>query len=280
MNNFIRRIEVTDHSLAPAAAEVWITVAPERLTPTTEVRGRLMGPRCAYANTVEVAYPLLPLARPLEDRPGLTRRVLIPEASLWEPESPFLYQGPVELWQEGRKCDQITMTHGLRQMALLSKGLRINGRPLTLRGREIERCTEDEAMTLRREGINFLVTPVRAGTAELWALADRLGFFVLGRIQEMGEDTLERIAALESHPSCFGWLLKDPSQFRHAAPATRALLGLEASAITTESLPSDVRFVALPEKEAPQTAFRVPILLIGSASNPSPAGVILGTVAQ
>ena len=101
MSNRIRQIVVRDHRLDPAEAEVWITVVPEELTETTRVAGRLMGPRCPYSATVEVAYPLRTWKREDEeaDAKSLTMRVVIPEASLWEPESPFLYQGPVELWQ-------------------------------------------------------------------------------------------------------------------------------------------------------------------------------------
>src|SRR5919201_1885533 len=137
MNNRIHQLEVRDRSTVPAEAEVWITVVPEQVTPATEVRGRLMGPRCPYASTVEVAYPLRPLPRPGATGPGLVRRVLIPEASLWDPESPFLYQGPVELWQDGQRCDQVTVSHGLRTISLGPRGLRWNGRPLALRGREV-----------------------------------------------------------------------------------------------------------------------------------------------
>src|SRR5919204_1388628 len=99
MSNSIRRVEVRNRSLSPAGAEVWVSVIPERRTPATEVIGRLVGPRCRYATTVEVAYPFRPFPRPVEGLPGLTRRVVIPEPSFWEPASPFLYQGPVELWE-------------------------------------------------------------------------------------------------------------------------------------------------------------------------------------
>ncbi len=85
MDNRIRQIEVRDRSLIPAEAEVWITVTPEHHTPTTEVRGRLMGPRCPYASTVEVAYPpAAPAAGPNvagadwpDDARGHSRGVLV-----------------------------------------------------------------------------------------------------------------------------------------------------------------------------------------------------------
>ena len=95
MTNRIRRVSIENHSLVPAEAEVRLKVELAHVTPTTEVRGRLMGPRCPYSSTVEIAYPLRPLREPVPQ--GLACRVLIPEASLWDPVSPFLYEGPVEL---------------------------------------------------------------------------------------------------------------------------------------------------------------------------------------
>src|SRR4051794_31875314 len=103
MSNSILHIELTDHSLIPAEAEVRLTVVPRVLNAGTEVRGRLMGPRCRFASTVEVAYHSRPQLIPTS-RPAITLRAIIPEASFWEPQSPHLYSGPVELWQDGQRC--------------------------------------------------------------------------------------------------------------------------------------------------------------------------------
>jgi hypothetical protein len=282
MDNHIRRIEVCDRSLAPAAAEVWIAVEPERRTPTTEVRGRLTGPRCAYANTVEVAYPLRPLHRVPEESAGITMRVPIPEASLWEPESPFLYQGLVELWQDGRKCDQAAIRHGLRQVTLRSEGLRINGRPLTLQGREVERCTEEEARAFRRQGVNLLVAPVRAETAEMWEISDRLGFLMLGRVAEAGEEALANLTALAGHASCFGWLLRagQPMVQTFRSGVAGELVGVELDSPPAEPLPQDVAFITCPsERGASLAPLGLPVMIWGKASEcGTMASLILGTV--
>ncbi|HYV36006.1 MAG TPA: hypothetical protein VE988_09910, partial [Gemmataceae bacterium] len=37
--------------------------------------------------------------------PDLAMRVVIPEPSFWEPECPFVYDGVIELWQDGVRCD-------------------------------------------------------------------------------------------------------------------------------------------------------------------------------
>jgi hypothetical protein len=210
MDNRIRQIEVRDRSLVPTEAEVWITVTAERQTPTTELRGRLMGPRCPYAGTVEVAYPLrtLPPDRAAES-PGLTKRVIIPEACLWEPESPFLYQGPIELWQDGQRGDRVALSHGLRSLHLDERGLRINGRPRTLHGRWVTVCSDADARTLRQAGCNLLIAPVEESTLPLWEQADRLGFLMLGRVPEDGEAARQHLEMLSQHASCLGWLVEE-----------------------------------------------------------------------
>src|SRR5438552_150223 len=156
MTNRITRVEIRNHSLTPAEAEVWVTVHAEAVTPATEVRGRLMGPSCAYSSTVEVAYPLRPLAHPPADVPPHTMRVVIPEPSLWDPESPFLYRGPVELRQDGRPVDRVGVSHGLCSSSLTPRGLLWNGKPLRLRGRSARGLTDDTTLSLRRDGFNLL----------------------------------------------------------------------------------------------------------------------------
>lgn len=105
MTNRIREVQVTQRRWDVAEAELWITVVPEQLTPTTELRGRLVGPRCSGTSTVEIAYPLQPLPHPAETTNGLIARVVIPDPLTWEPQRPYVYEGPVELWQDGIKCD-------------------------------------------------------------------------------------------------------------------------------------------------------------------------------
>src|SRR5439155_23720798 len=122
MSNRIQQVQVRDRSLDPAQAELWISVEAERITPTTELRGRLTGPRCLYAATVEVAYPLRPYLR------RLTARVVVPEPCLWEPQCPFIYEGSLELWEDGGRCDRVEVQRGLRRILLGPGGLRVNGR--------------------------------------------------------------------------------------------------------------------------------------------------------
>ena len=114
MSNRLRQVNVQVQRLSAAEAELWLLVVAERVTPATEVRGRLVGPRCPGVTTIEVAYPLRPFPRPPEGVPPLSRRAVVPEPSLWEPERPYVYRAVVELWEDGQPCDRAEFDYGLR----------------------------------------------------------------------------------------------------------------------------------------------------------------------
>jgi hypothetical protein len=105
MASRILSVNVLTHRLNPAEAELWVLVAVEIVSDTTEVRGRFVGPRSMRSTTVEVAYPLRPFPRLPEGLPPLARRVVIPEPSFWEPELPLVYDGVVELWEDGQRIE-------------------------------------------------------------------------------------------------------------------------------------------------------------------------------
>ena len=71
-----------------------------------EVRGRVVGPRCPGVTTLEVAYPLRPLPKPEGSATSITMRIVIPDPLGWQPERPYVYEGAVELWQDGQKVDE------------------------------------------------------------------------------------------------------------------------------------------------------------------------------
>jgi hypothetical protein len=259
----IDRVDVLDHRLDPAEAEIWITVVPHWESPTATVRGRLVGPRCQYSSTVEVGYLLRPVPRPPEGLVGLTMRVNIPEPSLWDPESPFLYQGPVELLDESGP-DQIQVRLGLCSMKLGPRGFLLNSRPLSIRGKAREPLSDQEALRLRQTGCNLLLAPHNCG-ARLWELADRLGFLVLGRLEpaQWGDLALLRKAehqmlrsqpgTVARHPSCFGWLItedalaNDPFWWKAQAGLPN-FLGVELNRPPSRPLPKEVQFVVCQEK--------------------------------
>jgi hypothetical protein len=208
MPNRIKDIWIQDYRLDPAEAEVWITVFPERVTSGTRVEGRLTGPRCPYASTVEVAYPLREHLRyyEREDQPRIVLRVLIPEPNLWDPISPFLYEGTLELWDGRDRCEQRSMCHGLRTVTLGPRGLRWNQQPLTVRGLALGPGAGVDCRGLHDAGYNALVVPVSAESARLWDEADRYGLLMVGRIAT--KEGVQQARALADHASAFAWLLR------------------------------------------------------------------------
>jgi hypothetical protein len=288
MTNRIRNIRVRNGRLDPAEAEIWLSVDPERLTSTTQVRGRLMGPRCPYATTVEVAYPLREHSREYESLgiPHLTLRVIIPEASLWDPQSPFLYQGPVELWQNGQRCDQVQLSHGLRTLNLGPQGLRCNGRLLPLRGVARTQCTEEDARQLHQAGCNTLLVPATASTAGIWDISDRFGFFVLGGLTDQAD--FSRVKQLAPHVSCLGWVLspevwRDPLVAHclpHPVSVRQEWIGLELDQRPSGPLPEKIQFVACSEDLLPELgAIDLPKIVLGAkAGDRGTAPDILGWI--
>ncbi len=202
MANRILDLVVLNHRLDPHETELRVHVKTERFTPATEVRGRLTGPRCLYSSTIEIAYPLREVSRDGH----IEMRAVIPEASWWEPETPFLYVGPLELWQDGALCERIEIRHGIRSLQLTARGLVLNGKPLTLRG-EIHSPTwiKSHARQLRSRGANACFTCLAGPSLEPWISADRLGFFVLGAAGDHATFLACR-TELTNHPSHFGWV--------------------------------------------------------------------------
>jgi hypothetical protein len=282
-------VEIRNRILNPAEAEIWITFVAADPSAETELRGRLVGPHCPYTTTVEVAYPLRPLPGPRRSR-DLRARVLIPEPSFWEPETPFLYQGSVEIWKAGSRGATVEVRHGLRTLQLGKSGMRFNARALTVRGVACQRLSADDALQLRREGFNTLLAPVSAETAELWDAADQFGFLVLGRLP-VTPAAFACARSLTCHACCLGWLLsadalKEPAllgELVRLQNGSGQLLGVELDGPLSEELPQPVQFIFAKEDALPpEGAARRPVLLQSPPSDKAREGLassgILGWV--
>lgn len=203
--NQIRNISLQDRLQDPTQPEIWVSVEAEVVSECTEIRGRLMGPRCLFASTVEVAYALRPFPRLPKGLLPLSRRVVIPEPSLWEPECPFLYQGPIELWEAGVPEDQRQIIHGLRYVSLSAKELRVNGKPCTLKCRTEHEVSEDQFRDWRANHVNALLIPITPRFEAILALADRYGLFVIGDIRGCAIEVFA-VDQWRQHPAFFGLL--------------------------------------------------------------------------
>ncbi len=236
MTNRFERLRVVIRNLSPVEAELLVVADAAYLTPETELVGRFTGPTCAYATTVEVAYPLRKLPQPVPDLP-LARRVVIPEPSLWDPVSPFLYHSTIELWQDGDMHQRRQSRHGLRVVALRPDGLRSNGKRLKLRVVPEGEVNDADLTARRAEGFNALIAdwPDPA----LLAAAERIGFLMLARpaapdVDEEGDS-----------PALLAWLL--PESWRDDEAGWSAWIArqrrLVAAVADGRPLPAGVSFV-------------------------------------
>jgi hypothetical protein len=177
---------------------------------------------------------------------------------LWDPVSPFLYRGPVELWQGGQRLEQVMVRRGLCMSALSPLGLRWNGRPLLLRGKDVESCSEEEMLALHAAGYNLLIGPIRAETAPLWESADRIGFLMLGRTAALDAPLAADFA---SHPCCLGllvdavaWAGAQHDQKQSLKSRTRALVGVALDAPPAEPLPAGLDFIVCASEKCEKLA--------------------------
>jgi hypothetical protein len=205
----IERVRCETRALSPARAELRVTVTagPEsaRSRSMLELRGRLVGPRCRYSQTVEVAYPLRPVPA---DSPGeMAARVVIPEPCLWDPESPFFYGGLVELLADGRPVDLQTLWVGFRELRLGPKGVRCNGRPVVLTGETRDgRGRARPGDELRRRGVNLLLVRPDTWAEGLWSTADETGCLMVYELSD-GENSRRLAVELAQHPCGLGCLV-------------------------------------------------------------------------
>ncbi len=222
--------------LTHAEAEIRFLVSRAASGADLHVRGRLMGPRCPYSSTVEVAYPLKEIERSVNKagETSILLRTVIPEPSMWDPQSPFLYSGPLGIWTGDRELERNTMQLGFVGWGLGTRGLRVNGQYVNLQAAAIDELDVSTCGRLREKAVNCLVVDVQNASVGTWDLADRYGFFVLGRIRKLEE--WERARALEGRPSSLGWILSEEAAAGYKPKAIEGttytgsapLIGLEA----------------------------------------------------
>lgn len=283
MSNRINRVVPKATRLNPAEAELCFSITPEHLTLTTQIRGRLTGPRCPYASTVEVAYAIREQSRASETEVAsqILVRVVIPEPNFWDPVSPFLYEGALELWEADECRDRWPVRQGLRALDLGPRGLRCNQKPLPLSGVRRDCLTEADARRLHDSGVNTVLA--REAAPELEEMADRFGFLVIHRLNSRKD--MRRPTLQPNSTSRLGWLmsaemLNDPLM-RAALPFPGVSVGVELTAPLAEPLPAGICFIACTEEVSPRLdGVALPrILLAEQPGNRTEGAGVIGHIA-
>ena len=157
----------------------------------------------------------------------------VPDAALWSPDAPNLYDLRVELLRDGAAVDCYTLPVGIRTIAVDSDRLLLNGQPVKLlgfgrhedfpvvgKGLLPALIVKDYAL-MRWMGANSFRTSHYPYSEQMLDMADRLGFMVIDETPAVGlfffEDGLEKRNRLcqqmiremidrdKNHPSVIMW---------------------------------------------------------------------------
>jgi len=167
----------------------------------------------------------------------------VPDAILWSPDLPHLYDLMVELARGGEVFDRYTLSIGMRTINVEGDALLLNGQPVYLKGfgrhedfpvtgRGLVPAViiKDYAL-MKWVGANSFRTTHYPYSEQMMDLADRLGFLVIDETPAVGlffaEEGLQRrlnlcrqytqelIARDKNHPSVIMWSLANEPHSEH-----------------------------------------------------------------
>jgi beta-glucuronidase len=186
------------------------------------------------------------IAKELEVARQASVTMQVPQAALWAPGSPNLYDLTVELEDGGQIFDRYTLPIGIRTIRVEDDKLLLNGQPIYLKGFGRHEdfpvvgrgllpalIVKDYAL-MEWIGANSFRTAHYPYSEQMMTLADRLGFLVIDETPAVGlffaENGLERRLDLcrqythdlidrdKNHPSVIAWsLANEPHSKRPAA---------------------------------------------------------------
>jgi beta-glucuronidase len=174
--------------------------------------------------------------------------IIVPDATLWSPDSPALYELTVMLIHDGVPSDQYSLHIGIRTIQVDGDQLLLNGKPIKLvgfgrhedfpiagRGFVPAVVIKDFAL-MQWTGANSFRTTHYPYAEQMMELADRLGFLIIDETPAVGlffrEEGLQRrlglcrqytrelIARDKNHPSVIMWsLANEPHSWKPDAKA-------------------------------------------------------------
>lgn len=115
----------------------------------------------------------------------------IPDAQLWDAENPYLYEYRLELISEGKTVDMTEGFLGIRTLSWDTKGFRVNGKEVLLRGACIhhdngilggcsfQTAEERRVRILKEAGFNAIRCSHNPASKDLLLACDRLGMYVM-----------------------------------------------------------------------------------------------------
>jgi hypothetical protein len=256
--NRLKGVRTKKLSVSAEQAEVWFEVDVQRIVSGTEARGRIVGPRCLFAETAEWAAPLRSVVYREKDRVVLIARTSFPAPCFWDPHDPLLYRVVVEVWQDGQRCARSGFDLGFRRIEMASGQVFVNQKPFFLQGMSSLPQSQEEAAVKRQAGYNAVLA--EKGQWHWWVRANAMGFLLLEKVA-LSTLTPVYIDMLSQQPCFFGFVLdgelleRSPHEierFLRPWQERRVPIGLELDGWPPPSLPDGLSFLLCPESVLPK----------------------------
>jgi len=258
-SNQLKGIERYKLTVLSADADVWFKVVVQRVTPGTEVRGRIVGPRCLFAETAQVVSPLRSVrCKEEEQAAALIVRTAFPNPGFWDSANPLLYRVVFELWQDGQRCEISGFDLGFRMIEIGSSNVFVNKHPFLLQGMAYLPQSREEADNRRQAGYNLVLAG--KGQWHWWIPANPMGFLLLEKVA-ISTLTPQYIGMLGQQPCFLGFVLdkellkRSPSEneiFLRPWQERGVFIGLELDGPPPPSLPNGLSFLVCPESVLPE----------------------------
>jgi hypothetical protein len=174
---FAERLEVFFGACSEAVCRVYARFEVPDAAGSLRLAGRLVGPTCAHAATLQAAYAFV-------DRgPGTPRlaEAVVPEPCFWTPEMPHVYRAEIELREGGRELARVARPFGIRPLGAAGQKLVYTGKGWVLRAVSLDELTNvdlsqfrdaDTAMFIRNPDDALCEAASRSGVLLVAALDD------------------------------------------------------------------------------------------------------------
>jgi glycosyl hydrolase family 2 len=158
---------------------------PSGMAPTgANLAGRVVGPECAFAQTLSAAIRLTTKRLPPDESTqaaDLLAEAIVPDPCFWSPELPFLYRVEVELREANELLAVAERTLGLRPLGARGCKLLLEGRPWVVRAVERAALPPADLNAWRAEDMAMIV---EEPGDELCEEASRQGVWLAARIAD------------------------------------------------------------------------------------------------
>jgi hypothetical protein len=185
--DFADGLEIFFGDASDALCRVYARLPGPQAAAGLQLRGRLTGPTCQYAETLQATYRL-------EDRgagDSLVAEAIVPEPSFWTPEMPHLYRAQVELVQGGKVVARAERHFGIRTLGAGGRKLIYDGQRWVLRGVRSDAVPPTRLSQWRE---NHTAMIARGPDDALCEEASRVGVLIVAELDVIDVGELRRLS--------------------------------------------------------------------------------------